>query len=131
MLGFGPAVVVGCIAATTALVLGSAPAHATVTSVTVGAPGLSAKYGTGCSYEVVAQVDNNGQAVEFWENNAFLGVVQANAATGTATFKWTPTGLEPTVKLFAAQPNGNGVFKESLPVQVGKGTNLGSSCLVN
>jgi hypothetical protein len=115
-------------ASAAALVLAAPAASANVSSV-AAKPGItigSNSYGTGCSYEVVASV-NNTTPVYFYDNGVFIGPGPATPNGGVATITWTPT--TPGSHTLSAQQGPNWNVAYTPPLTVGAGMNLGSVCL--
>ena len=128
-LGLGGAAV----GAGLALAVLTAPAaSAEVTGVTVS-PGISfgaTPYGTGCTYEIVAAVNDNSP-VYFRDQDGswYSGAVPVN--NNTARITWSPpTPGQHTIiaeQYFPYQPYYS-VKSQTIPV--GNGINFGSSCVV-
>lgn len=119
----------GLAAATMLLTAPSAAADVNSVTVHPGPAGSSAQYGTGCTYEVSAEVTAAGP-VDFLVRPAASGTwtkistVDA-AGRGTVKTNWTPNQTGDFV-LSAVQAR---VGKDAPPVTVGNGINLGSSCI--
>ncbi|WP_280468779.1 hypothetical protein [Nocardia cyriacigeorgica] len=120
--------------------LGAAAAAFTIAAPTAGAgalgvnvqPGMSiglgTPYGTGCSYQVTASVDNPGQPVHFSDNGtgATFNPNPKNPTGLTATTTWTPA-TPGTHAILAWQ---GGVPSPPQIIVVGTGINTGSGCAV-
>ncbi|MFF2555154.1 hypothetical protein ACFVUS_29410 [Nocardia sp. NPDC058058] len=115
------------VAASAAALLSTAPAaSAYVTSVTVTSTS-GGKYGTGCSYKVTVK-GSASESIWLYDSAASTFSPQQFAldATGTSTATWTPTATG-THYVQAWSYNGS----QWATIEVGTGTNLGSSCLVS
>lgn len=103
-----------------------AAAH-TITAVTV-APGLGGGYGTGCSYQVSATVDEDAYRITFMDNDyPIRGDQNLQVSGNTASLAWTPstTGTHVITALFTTGDQA----PATTTVQVGgAGVNLGSTC---
>lgn len=125
------AAVTGLGAVATALVLAAPGAGAAPQNVGAdpgSSMGLSTPFGTGCSYQVRAAVDNTTEPVTFRDNNV-AGTFNPPVATpnGTVvTTTWTPQNSGTHV-ITAEQ---GGVIVTSTPVEVGTGINAGTGCAV-
>ncbi|MFI5716243.1 hypothetical protein [Nocardia sp. NPDC051750] len=129
--GRAAAAVTGLGAVATALVLAAPGAGASPLSVGADAGrsmGLSTPFGTTCSYEVRAAVDNTTEPVTFRDNNAVVGfnppTVTPNGNTATTT--WTPPN--PGTHFISAEQGG--LLVTSAPIEVRTGINAGTGCAV-
>lgn len=101
-------------------------ATATVTNLVVAKPSTGSAYGTGCTYDVSAAVDANGNhpvLVEGGATNDLVVLDVQNTKGALITFKWTPKAEG--VRLIGIRQDGNYKLKT---VTVKKGINTGSSC---
>lgn len=102
----------------------AAPASAAVGSVTA-TPGPTGKFGTSCSYNLVATAPT-GKTVVFGDNGTPIG--QSVSNNGTATLTWTPTtpGFHKIQALQVSPVSGK---PAEFQTNVLPGLNLGSLCL--
>ncbi|WP_067722868.1 hypothetical protein [Nocardia yamanashiensis] len=123
---FAPIAVFASAAAGLIAAAPQAAAH-TITAVAV-APGLGGGYGTGCTYQVSATVDEDAYRITFIDNGyPIRGGGNLQVSGNTASLAWTPgtTGSHTITALFTVGDQA----PASITVQVnGAGTNLGSSC---
>ncbi|WP_280420322.1 hypothetical protein [Nocardia carnea] len=116
-------------AAVTAAVLGTPPAAATVTQVSVTPDlnvGIRTDYGTGCSYTLMARLSEAVTPVTFYDNGVAIATVPP-AGGGLALLDWVPA-YEGDHTLQAAQPGGSPA--PSVQVFVGRGAHIGYACWV-
>ncbi|MFB8005029.1 hypothetical protein [Nocardia sp. NPDC056000] len=113
-------------AAAAALLCTAPQASASVTSVTVTSTS-GGKYGTGCSYKVTVK-GTASESIWLYDSatSTFTPQQFTLDATGTSTSTWTPT-VTGTHYVQAWSYNGS----QWSTIEVGTGTNLGSSCLVS
>lgn len=127
----GAAAVTGLGAVATALVLAAPGAGAVPQNVGADpgrSMGISTPFGTTCSYQVRAAVDNTTQPVTFRDNGVQVGfnppVVTPNGIIATTT--WTPPN--PGTHFISAEQGG--VTVTSAPIEVRTGINAGTGCAV-
>ncbi|WP_067689083.1 hypothetical protein [Nocardia jejuensis] len=121
------AFVATALTASAAALLCTAPqASAAVTSVTVTSTS-GGKYGTGCPYKVTVKGTAN-ESIWLYDSatSTFTPQQFTLDTTGTSTSTWTPTSTG-THYVQAWSYNGS----QWATLEVGTGTNLGSSCLVS
>lgn len=117
-----------------ALAVLSAPAaSAEVTGVSVS-PGMgfgATPYGTGCSYEIVAAVNDPNQPVYFRDQDNSWASGAVPVSNNNAKVTWSPPTPGPhTIIAEQYLPYAPYYSVKSTMVQVGNGINLGSSCFV-
>ncbi|WP_280417253.1 hypothetical protein [Nocardia carnea] len=129
--GWSAAAVTGLGAVATALALASPGAGAVPQNVGADpgrSMGISTPFGTTCTYQVRAAVDNTTQPVTFRDNNVMVGfnppVVTPNGIVATTT--WTPPN--PGTHFISAEQGGAVVV--SAPIEVRTGINAGTGCAV-
>lgn len=86
--------------------------------------GLSNGFGTGCSYEVVAN-GATGVGMEFYDNGVLFAATEGSPTPKTHVARWAPA----TAGTHTILVNQNGDAK-TVVLTVGTGINAGSSCLV-
>jgi hypothetical protein len=124
----GPIAVFAAVAAGLVLAAPQAAAN-TITNLTI-APGLGNGYGTGCSYQVSATVQQDPAHVILLDNGWEPRGGPSPVVSGTSiTWTWTPatTGqhtLEARYIYMGAD------VSRTVTVEVGTGQNLGSACVV-
>ena len=107
------------------LILSAPQASAEIgTSVIIAGGGLSNGYGTGCTYNVVAN-SNNTARLDVSDNGVWIGASEGSTGPKTHTVKWTPATTG-THTLLVTQ----GEDSKTIVLTVGTGINGGSSCLV-
>ncbi|MGW0248266.1 hypothetical protein ACWDYH_16710 [Nocardia goodfellowii] len=94
------------------------------TSVIIAGGGLSNGFGTGCTYNVIAN-SNNTARVDVSDNGVWIGASEGSPTPKTHTIKWTPATTG-THTLLVTQ----GADSKTIVLNVGTGINGGSSCLV-
>ncbi|GAB2653202.1 hypothetical protein [Nocardia goodfellowii] len=94
------------------------------TSVIIAGGGLSNGFGTGCTYNVIAN-SNNTARVDVSDNGVWIGASEGSPSPKTHTIKWTPATTG-THTLLVTQ----GADSKTIVLNVGTGINGGSSCLV-
>ncbi|MGW4243736.1 hypothetical protein [Nocardia sp. NPDC004722] len=127
---FRTTAVAGCAALATLAAL-AAPAGATAVQLGID-PGLSfgmaSNYGTGCSYDLDARVDDPVTPVVFYDNKVPIGV--ANPSGALAQLRWTPTTTgQHRLQIWQYHPDSEDVFPY-IDVHVGTGFATGSGCNV-
>ncbi|MEV6274322.1 hypothetical protein [Nocardia sp. NPDC051832] len=111
--------------AATGLALAAPQASAEIgTSVIIAGGGLSNGYGTGCTYNVVAN-SNSTARIDVTDNGVWIGASEGSPSPKTHTIKWTPA-TPGTHTLLVTQ----GQDSKTIVLTVGTGINGGSSCLV-
>ncbi|MGI5220631.1 hypothetical protein [Nocardia sp. CA-290969] len=127
----GAAAVTGLGAVATALALAAPGAGAVPQNVGADAGrsmGITTPFGTTCSYQVRAAVNNNTQPVTFRDNGVVVGfnppVATPNGIIATTT--WTPPN--PGTHFISAEQGG--VTVTSAPIEVRTGINAGTGCAV-
>lgn len=129
--GRSAAAVTGLGAVATALVLAAPGAGAVPQNVGADpgrSMGISTPFGTTCTYQVRAAVDNTTEPVTFFDNNVMVGfnpaVVTPNGIVASTT--WTPPN--PGTHFLRAEQGG--VSVTSAPLEVSTGMNAGTGCAV-
>jgi len=92
--------------------------------VMIAGGGLSNGFGTGCSYEVVAN-GSTGAGMEFYDNGVLFAATQGSPTPKTHVARWAPA----TAGTHTILVDQNGDAK-TVVLTVGTGINAGSSCLV-
>ncbi|MEV0250223.1 hypothetical protein AB0H76_26745 [Nocardia sp. NPDC050712] len=111
--------------AAAALAFGAPSASAEIgTSVIIAGGGLSNGFGTGCTYNVVANSGAPGN-IDFYDNGVLFSTSPGSPTPKTHTARWTPATTG-THTLLVTQDGDS----KTIVLTVGTGINGGSSCLV-
>ncbi|MGF6888195.1 hypothetical protein ABIA39_006714 [Nocardia sp. GAS34] len=92
--------------------------------VVIAGGGLSNGFGTGCSYQVVAN-GSTGSGMNFYDNGVRFATTEGSPTPKTHVAYWTPTTTGTHTILIT-----QGRDTRTVVLTVGNGINAGSSCLV-